>query len=561
MWPGLSQMPGAETSHLTLAMRVLAVDPVRLGGLWLRGRAGPIRQQVTDALAHLPCAMPLVRLSAGADDQALFGGLDPVSSLAAGRPVRRQGLCDAPGVLVLPMAEAAPAGLVARLAQALDGGLHGLIALDEAAEDGEGLAPALADRLGLFVDLTNYSYRDMPDLAWHSAETVAARALLPRVGMTAADTGALVVAAARLGIASNRAVLLAVRVARVLAALDGRETVAPEDLALAAALSLAHRGILFEDAPADDPPPPQDQPDTPQDESLDSDQQDQALADMLVEAARAALPQGLLESLASGRAARTARGARGTGAAKAGNRRGRPLPSRVGRPGAGRRVDLVATLRAAAPWQPLRRRDAPGSALALLVQPGDLHLRRYREVSDRVLIFVVDASGSSAVARLAEAKGAVELLLGQAYSRRDHVALVVFRGRVAEVLLPPTRSLVRAKKSLRGAPGGGGTPLASGLEVALKCALAAQARGMTPSLAILTDGRGNIALNGEANRATAQADAETLARAIGSAGVQAVVLDVSNRPQPALGELARLMCARYEPLPRADARRIAQTLG
>jgi magnesium chelatase subunit D len=40
-----------------------------------------------------------------------------------------------------------------------------------------------------------------------------------------------------------------------------------------------------------------------------------------------------------------------------------------------------------------------------------------------------------------------------------------------------------------------------------------------------------------------------------------VVLDVANRPQPALADLSRLMDSRYVPLPRADARAIAATLG
>ncbi len=84
----------------------------------------------------------------------------------------------------------------------------------------------------------------------------------------------------------------------------------------------------------------------------------------------------------------------------------------------------MATLRQAAPWQVLRKRSDQHDR-ALIVHRSDFRLKRYKEVSDRVLIFVVDASGSSAMARLGEAKGAVELMLAQAYSRRDHVALVV----------------------------------------------------------------------------------------------------------------------------------------
>ena len=72
--------------------------------------------------------------------------------------------------------------------------------------------------------------------------------------------------------------------------------------------------------------------------------------------------------------------------------------------------------------------------------------------------------------RLAEVKGAIELLLVDCYVRRDSVALIAFRGKTAELVLPPTRSLARAKRVLAGLPGGGGTPIASGLEAALALA-------------------------------------------------------------------------------------------
>lgn len=553
-------------ARLDLALRVLAVDPAAVGGLWLRGRAGPVRDIAAAALDALPLDRPRRRLSLAVDDVALLGGLDPVATLAQGHPVQRRGLLADPSLLILPMAESATPALVARLAQALDRGDHALIALDEAAEDGEGLAPALADRLGLFVDLGAARAPEAALAVPTEAEAQAARDRLAQVTCPADAARALVMGAARLGVASDRAVLLCLRVARALAALAGHPVVTPDDLTQAAELCLAHRALVLPEDAADSPDPP---PDMPPDEASTDDppeatpEQAQALADQMVDAARAVLPPDVLASLAAGRAARSARGAGGSGAVKAGNRRGRPLPSRAGRPDGRSAIDIVATLRAAAPWQPLRRCEAApgGPERALLVRGADLRLRRFREESDRVLIFVVDASGSSAVARLAEAKGAVELLLAQAYSRRDHVALVVFRGSRAELILPPTRSLVRTKMRLRGVPGGGGTPLASGLSVALACALLARRRGMTPSLAVLTDGRGNIALDGRADRMQAQTDAESVARAIRAAGVPGVVLDVANRPQPALAGLSRLMDGRYVPLPRADARRIAATLG
>ncbi|MDZ4086465.1 MAG: magnesium chelatase subunit D [Tabrizicola sp.] len=548
-------------ARLSLCLRILAVDPVGMGGLWLRSRAGPIRDIATTALSQTPFDRPQRRLSASIDDLALLGGPDPVATLAAGRPVHRPGLLSDPALLILPMAETAPPSLTARLAQALDKGHHALIALDEAAEDGEGLPSALTDRLGLFLTLDGErSPRILPKPI--GRRTLAkARALYPLVTLPDDLTQALAQLAARLGITSTRALLTTRRAARAIAALDARLTVTEDDLIQAAELGLAHRALPEAEAQPDQPPePPPDQPDQPDTPDQQPEEQElQNLADLLIEAAQAALPPDILAKLQSDRANRAARGASGTGSAKAGNRRGRPLPSRPGRPDGRSRIDLVATLRQAAPWQVLRK-QADTQNRALIVHRSDFRLKRYKEVSDRVLIFIVDASGSSAMARLGEAKGAVELMLAQAYSRRDHVALVVLRGTKAELLLPPTRSLTTTKARLRGLPGGGGTPLASGLATALDTALRARRQGMTPSLALLTDGRANIALSGQPDRALAQADAEQIAQAIRAAGIAAVTLDVANRPQPALAQLSTLMNSRYVPLPRADARAIAATL-
>lgn len=206
------------------------------------------------------------------------------------------------------------------------------------------------------------------------------------------------------------------------------------------------------------------------------------------------------------------------------------------------------------------RPTSPPPSLRLEIRQSDLRLKRYQETSDRVLICAVDASGSSAFARLAEAKGAIELLLAQAYARRDHVALIAFRGTSAELLLPPTRSLVQTKRRLAALPGGGGTPLAAGLKMAFELAGQTRARGMTPTVALLTDGRGNIALDGTANRNAAEQDALRLSRALRMANIPALVIDIAMRPQAALKRMADTLDARYLALPRADAHRLTAVL-
>ncbi len=289
--------------------------------------------------------------------------------------------------------------------------------------------------------------------------------------------------------------------------------------------------------------------------SADEPQQGGELEDRVIDAALAAIPLGLLARLASGDLARDRQRSTGrSGALSASRQRGRPLGARRGEPHAGARLHLMATLRAAAPWQRLRRQQAGPGGPAVLVQADDFHVKRFAQRRNTTTVFAIDASGSSALYRLGEAKGAVELLLAECYVRRDQVAVISFRGQGAELLLPPTRSLVRAKRGLAGLPGGGGTPLAAGIMAAATMVDQVRRAGTTPVLVLLTDGRANVALDGQGGRARAQEEALVAARRLRAMGCQTVLIDTSTRPEPAAAALALALGARYLPLPQADAR-------
>ena len=191
------------------------------------------------------------------------------------------------------------------------------------------------------------------------------------------------------------------------------------------------------------------------------------------------------------------------------------------------------------------------------VRKSDFPVKRTKRKSETATIFVVDASGSSALNRLAEAKGAVELLLADCYIRRDQVAVIAFRGTTAELLLAPTRSLVRAKRCLAGLPGGGATPLASALEAAALLADQVRRKGMMPTLVLLTDGRANIARDGTPGRERAQTDAVLTARTLRALQITTLLIDTSSKPQAQAERLAAEMAAVYLPLPYADAQRLS----
>jgi magnesium chelatase subunit D len=226
---------------------------------------------------------------------------------------------------------------------------------------------------------------------------------------------------------------------------------------------------------------------------------------------------------------------------------------RAAAPGPGLRLSLIETLRAAAPWQRIRARDQANPRTRISVRRDDFRVMRVEQRTRTTTIFLVDASGSSALNRLAEAKGAVELLLADCYKRRDQVAVLAFRGREAKILLPPTRSLTRAKRSLSGLPGGGGTPLAAAIDAGFLLAETLRRAGDTPTLVFMTDGRANVSLSGEGGRPRAEQDAQQAARRLRAAGHKALFVDISPRPNDQARRLSAEMGALYVALPYASA--------
>lgn len=562
------------------AATLYAVDPRGLGGIALRCDAGPVRDHWTTLLrALLDAASPWRRMPSHISDERLLGGLDLAATLAAGRPVAQRGLlaeCDG-GTVLVPMAERLTAATAARLAQVLDGGeigaereaaaqrwpcRVGVVAFDEGREDDPSLPAALTDRLAFRCDLGALGWGHVGEAAHGAVDIGAARARLPQVTLAEPFAQALCATAWRLGVASMRACLMTLRAARAAAALHGRVEVTEDDARLAARLVLAPRATREPSAPepsAPEPPTeeaaPESGPQPPMpDDGTDSgpgpDESVQALEERLIDAVQAALPAGLLAALLSGEVARSAGR---VGALSGAPRSGRPLGSRAGLPRGGARLNLVDTLRAAAPWQRLRAAAAPPGPQRVHVRGSDLRVARLQQRAATATLFVIDASGSSALHRLAEAKGAINLLLAECYVRRDQVGVIALRGRNAEVLLPPTRSLVRAKRSLAALPGGGGTPLAAGLQAALGMAAQVRRAGAVPVMVVLTDGHANVALDGGPGRARAEADALQMARLLRAAGLTALLVDTSPQPSPAAQRLAQAMGGLYRKLPHAGA--------
>lgn len=567
-----------------LIAKIICIDPAGLGGVWLRASAGPTRDLWFDIL-HKGIAgqVPVLKVPHHTDEIALLGGLDLLQTLQYQKRMYTKGILSqaAGGIIHLAMAERLRAHTVGLISQAFDTRQDfGVIAVDEAIGDEEQLSPRLRDRLAFQISLDDVSYRhcqaDISVLAIASARVQLGRIVAPELVIEA-----LVTAAQSLGIHSLRAVSFALRASRAIAALRGAQEISQEDITTATRMVFSHRLTTFLQTIADDTesaPDPDSAPSQPQAPAADSpaaqnpesapqsepyqELTKEQLQDMMIAASQAYIPPDLLASMSKpmrvGSAQENSQGK--VGQLKKGLQRGQSLASRPGKLDRSKKLDLLKTIQAASPWQTIRRLE---SGLSLTTQkikihPADIHLKNYVQRSTSVTIFVVDASGSSALERLGEAKGAVELLLAQCYVRRDQVALLTFRANQVDLVLSPTRSLVRAKRLLAAMPGGGGTPLAKALQSATQFAVQLKRKGQTPLVVLMTDGRANVTLAGLGGREQANTEAVLAAQRMKLAQFNCLFVDTSFKTQETNQTLAAHMGAHYILLPRGKSSAVVQ---
>lgn len=440
-------------------------------------------------------------------------------------------------------------------------------------EEGE-LRPQLLDRFGLSVEVAasrdpqvradvvrrRLAYEADPDAfaaEWEAADRAVgerlarAREMFSSVGLSDASLSLVASVCASFEVDGMRADLVIARAARAHAAWEGRTEVTAQDVRAAARLALPHRrrrdpfdspGLdddqLDEaleqgqdpgddEPPDDDPTPPDDDP-TPPDGSDSSEPPDSTDSS---------------DSDAGGGDDSGSSGGDGPGASRPPDRSGESFRARllsvdgVGEGAAGRRsrartpqgrrvaagrwsghgrLDLLATVTAAAPYQRARGRTGVGLSL----RRADLResVREGRE--SNLVVFCVDASGSMAARdRMREVKGAVLSLLVDAYQRRDKVAMVTFRGTEADLALPPTAAVEVGRARLDSLPTGGRTPLAAGLRESALLIERERRRepARRPLLVVVTDGR--------ATSGTPSAGVTAFLR-----GVSVVVVDCERGP-------------------------------
>ncbi len=582
------------------ALDLLEAD-ASLKGLIIGTAHGPVQEAYADYISQ---RFNTTKIPTSASSDRLLGALDISQTLALGKPVYQPGLLEQQtGALIINGAERLDTSTCSILSAHLDNPNAPqtvMLVMDESTSEEPGLAgSSMAERLALLIELPVMPLATLQALV-NAIKTPTDSESQPANHEDANNLNVcsleanlvefpdellmeLTLLAQRLGVDSMRSLLFAVRVARVHAAMHARRVVTIDDAGVAAQLVLSPRALGVEpqqntaeeeqsedttdehaeDQQEQDHPPTADVQNSNEKTQDEEEEQTESLEDIgeqLLEAAAATLPEHLIANLVRGQRNNNTSG-RDAGATSKGTS-GRPIGVKRPRGGlSGQRLNVIETLKAAAPKQRLRGNDLSKNVQnkrRLQVRLEDFRITRYKQPTRTTTVFVVDASGSAALHRLAEAKGAIELLLAECYVRRDRVAMISFRGDSAQLELAPTRSLVRAKRELAQLPGGGGTPLASGLDLAFQVVHQLKQAGETPVVIIMTDGKANIARDGSASRSQAMEDAHHAAGQLANTNARCLFVDTAPRARPQARELASILQARYLPLPAFDAQAVPE---
>ncbi|MFQ3588857.1 MAG: magnesium chelatase ATPase subunit D [Chloracidobacterium sp.] len=593
------------------ALLLLAIEP-RLRGVAFAAPTGSAKSVLVRSFAQIVPEVdgrrpPFIVLPGNIGEDRLFGGLDLEATLAGGRRRFAPGvLAEAHGGYVFAdNLNLLPTQVENALLTCLDNGQlrverEGVSLVSPAdfsliaafnPSDG-GVRWHILDRLGLIVaaprqpDLetrqqvieTVAAFERDPEAlqALYADETAAlqrllaeARHRLPQVALSDDTLHWLCARAAALGTVGQRAEYFATLAARANAALEGRATVNEDDCRTAEFFILLPRATQRPESEPEPPPPP---PPPPSDESDDSaeppppeDLEDLALVFDAEEATLDADFDLFAKKVRLGRY--------GKRSERDNFQSGRHVRSVPGEPTRGR-VAIEATLRQAAPHQPARRQQALAAGQAVervLLKKDDVRLKKLRQRTGALIVFIVDASGSMAANRMGQAKGAVVELLRQSYVNRDKVALIGCYGDESRVLLAPTQSVESAKRQLETLPTGGATPLNDALRRAHALIEEVRRAGAYAEalVVVIGDGRGNVPARppepAEANLSRTdliRRETEDLARLYVAGGIRLVVFDTQNRfvSRGEARQLAELFGGSYIYLPRLSSAGVADAV-
>ncbi len=543
-------------------LTVSSIDP-SLGSLSINSNYSTVREAFLSSLLSVLKPKRLKKIYPFQNPTDFAKSINMIETLTFGMPKYNEDIFSSSDIaLILTNTEKMEKGLATFLRDKIKNNSNKFfIALDES-ESNEVPRENLSEYLIFSISLDGIRHKDLKKVSINRKKISEAKENLAAVEVNKKILDYLIASAEMFSISNMHTIFTTLKVAKSLCAYKGKKNVSKEDINLAISLSMIHKAKKIPEFQQEEKAA------TPEQEQLRDDNESKANNSelnsedkkMLIDALKISLPSNLIESLLSKKSQSISLGeSAGSGERNNNFSAGRPIPSVIRKYSSDKRIDLMGTLTKSIPWQKLRSSSVTKNK-KIIIYPQDIMIKRFEKQSERLLIFLVDASGSNAIGRLNEAKGAIEILLSDAYAKRDNVALISFSGLKADPLLLPTKSLVTAKKKLSSLPGGGATPLANGLLEAFNMADVARSRNIKPIIILLSDGKGNMSLDGVGDRVKATKDTNYVASLIKRNAINNIFIDTSRRKTPIANELARELNGHYFQLPMANSGSISKAV-
>ncbi|MFN3384584.1 MAG: magnesium chelatase subunit D family protein [Archaeoglobaceae archaeon] len=399
-------------------------------------------------------------------------------------------------------------------------------------EEGE-LRPQILDRFGLCVDVNAINskeerlkiieYRRLFDLdPWKfeemfreaqedlRARIIEARRNLPNVKLSQEMLEKIVEITTSLGIKTHRADITMEKTAKALASLDGRYKVTDEDIKEAAMLALPHRTRQK----------PFEKERMLREETIETILRGESKEDVFDFEKNFEAKKNLLELIDATT-----------------NQRGRDFSKKEGERGLYVRARESKNPKSIAIDATLRKAVQETGRLEVLPE----HIMEKVRISRGRAHYVIVLDSSSSMRmekKIRLAKSLAWFFLKHSYEKRNLVSLIAFRGKEAQVLVPPTSDVMKIEEALEKLPTGGKTPLTPALFKAFE--ITKREKNATSVIFLISDGKANVFM-----RNSFEEDLELLSSI--ADGIKLVIVNTENRNRSIglLEELARAFKAHH----------------
>lgn len=338
---------------------MLRLVPFDLGGLIIKSRHSETRRLALNLIEKNLNEFPVKKIYPEISDSKLHGGLDFSETLSLGRPVYRKSLFDNnPKILKLMMGERFEPRIATIFAQKMDIKQNFLLlVIDEGIEEEE-IPECLKERISFYIDLNSMPFKKLKNFRIKKYDILNAKSLLNQIEMPENFYNDLFKIMSTTGINSIRPLLFAVKVASALSALRGVKVVEEKDLIESIGLTLAHKIKNFPNPIEDNQKQNQNNNEPYEDKEENKKKSTNIPLELLLDAVKVNLPSNILENIIHGKGNnKSLVNKSGSGQNKISFQRGRPLPSINGIPNGRNKIDVIGTLKSAAPWQLIRKKN------------------------------------------------------------------------------------------------------------------------------------------------------------------------------------------------------------